>query len=122
MNKHDVLGQVEPSGAYRALTPNQQEVIRERLKQSPLVDFGHGRWTRTVAVEFTATIRCCMVCDRVYPMTFMLSDELWLTIVQDKKDVLCFRCAETRMGRPITPADLSDAECNCELSMILETK
>jgi hypothetical protein len=51
-----------------------------------------------------ATIFECVECHRV-PNCPMLHDSVWLPIA-DKKDLLCVVCAEKRLGRKITLADL----------------
>jgi hypothetical protein len=38
---------------------------------------------------------------------FYLHDELWNSFA-DTHDILCFDCAQTRLGRPITLIDLKD--------------
>jgi hypothetical protein len=48
----------------------------------------------------------CMDCKRPFPTLYMLKNEIWVTIVPGKKGVLCFGCAEKRLGRPILWDDL----------------
>ena len=40
-------------------------------------------------------------------LPFYLKDDLWNSIT-DTHDILCFDCAEKRLGRPITLNDLKD--------------
>lgn len=48
-------------------------------------------------------------------VAFYVHDELWNSFA-DTHDVLCFDCAEKRLGRPITLADLKD----CFLTRVMQ--
>lgn len=49
----------------------------------------------------------------------MIREELWLSIA-DKKEVLCIGCTETRLGRRLTPSDLSRCLMNGAALFFLE--
>jgi hypothetical protein len=65
----------------------------------------------------------CQCCGEEDPELFMLRDDLWRRITGNQPELLlCWRCAESALGRPILPADLTKCPLNCQLypSMMLE--
>ena len=50
----------------------------------------------------------CQCCGEEDPELFMLRDDLWRRITGNQPELLlCWRCAESALGRPILPADLT---------------
>lgn len=49
--------------------------------------------------------RPCGDCGMFLPPLFAVKDEVWLTVA-DRKDLLCWRCTEKRLGRQLTYSDL----------------
>lgn len=49
----------------------------------------------------------------------MLHDDLWLSIVNDRKDFLCLVCIEEKLGRAIKANDLNNAPINDALKTVL---
>ncbi len=58
--------------------------------------------------------RHCDDCDTSDMEMFVLLDSVWLSIA-DKKDLLCLRCTEKRLGRKVTLYDLKP----CSLSTMV---
>ena len=58
----------------------------------------------------------CQCCGEEDPELFMLRDDLWMRVTGNRPELLlCWRCTEKALGRPILPADLTDCPLNCEL-------
>ena len=53
----------------------------------------------------------CGCCEIAAPRLFMLHDELW-SECGARADLLCFSCAEARLGRPFTAGDFTSAPVN----------
>ena len=43
----------------------------------------------------------------VWPLDFKLKDSIWKNICDDKRDLICLHCSETRLGRILTIEDFS---------------
>lgn len=58
----------------------------------------------------------CQCCGEEDPELFMLRDDLWLRVTGSRPDLLlCWRCTEQGLGRPILPIDLTKCALNCQL-------
>ena len=47
----------------------------------------------------------CKDCKDTYPMLFMLKQNVWDKVCEDKEDLLCLECTERRLGRSLTIDD-----------------
>jgi hypothetical protein len=50
------------------------------------------------------------------PDYYMLKDEIWCSIVPDRRGMLCIHCAEKRLGRELTHADFAEIPLNEAMS------
>jgi len=60
----------------------------------------------------------CKDCRRTIEL-FMLEDYLWLELADHKRDQLCIRCCETRLGRDLDVDDFKPSVlCNRNLDLM----
>lgn len=82
------------------------DLILSILERSIPKTVEYGRRVR----EQQSREHCCGDCGS-YGLSYMLVDDVWAQ-VGEAHDVFCLRCAEKRLGRPISVSDLSDAPLN----------
>jgi len=71
-------------------------------------DFLAG-WEARVAAAAKATT--CMDCGGE-DFGYMVKNDVWKEVGLRGKDRVCLRCLEKRLGRPVSPGDLTDALIN----------
>lgn len=97
----------------------------QRLHESPTEDDGLGERTQAVYVpaqdlEVWARRSYCVGCGCLNPTLFMVHDALWAAVVSDPRALLCLQCFQSRLGRPVTRADLRDVPCNAMFGILDE--
>lgn len=116
---------ISPSPASRGVPPKEYRKLINLLEAAEWKEVRPGRLEKSITYgeygEFKGTKFVCTACRAEWPMTFMLKDEVWLKITS-KRDVLCFLCAEKKLGRPIGEDDLKSVPGNRELIYIFQTR
>ena len=68
---------------------------------------------------------CCKHCELSIRsenfLMVMVNDKLWGDISDDWKDLICHKCIEKRMGRPIVESDFKSEQIPCNEDFLKET-
>ncbi len=82
-------------------TKAQEDAIDNHMLDIELEMYeDHGNWTMLECID----CHICM-CSKEFEMV-MLHNKVWFKICDDVEDILCHRCIERRLGRPIKAKDL----------------
>ena len=102
--------------------------LSELLAEAPIINPGAGRTRQQLDVEsehgpITLIAICakCIDCHTGRMTPYMLTDAAWMTIGAPD-GALCLRCAQARLGRPVTLDDFAELPVNEVVSVLRENR
>ena len=75
-------------------------------------DLGYGRLKLIHESGKTETFFYCEDCEHQQWDVYMVHYHIWRQVMDRDRGILCIPCLETRLGRELTPNDLTNAQCN----------
>tara|TARA_Y100000310_G_C20617340_1_gene781339 strand:+ start:824 stop:1303 length:480 start_codon:yes stop_codon:yes gene_type:complete len=97
-----------PDSELLALIPEDMPFVQRSggLSRSVVSPQGHC----TLLIE--ECVQWCDDCHALWPVLYMVHDDLWKAHAPDEDAILCLDCFSQRAGRKMTSADLNDAPIN----------